>query len=395
MSRTTQIYLDNHSTTPLDPRVLAAMQPYLTSEFGNAASRSHGYGWRAEAAVEMAREQVAQMLGAEPKEIIFTSGATESNNLALQGLIRHHGQNRHIITNAIEHKCILEACKYLQTTGVEISVLPVDEFGLVDPEKVKAALRPNTILVSIMLANNEVGTINPIAAISKIVRDHGAFFHTDAAQAIGRMDVNVNAMGIDLLSLSAHKFYGPKGVGALYLRSRDPKVEITALQFGGGHEQGLRSGTVNVAGVVGLGKAAELVRLEWQEESQKIAKLRDHLWAGLQKNLPGLSQNGHPTKRLANNLSISFPYIEGDSLAANLKAIAVSTTSACLSQQSEISYVLQAMGLPLERQNAAVRFGLGRFTTAEEIEYTINVVTEQVQRLQAASPLYQLQGHKK
>lgn len=388
------VYLDNHSTTPVDPRVLDAMLPYFREHFGNAASRSHAFGWQAESALEQAREQVAQLIGATSREITFTCGATEGNNLVLQGLARHHKMKGHIVTTQVEHKCVLDTCKNLEKMGLQVTYLPVDEFGRVTADSVKAALRPDTLVVSVMLANNEVGTLNNLAEISKVTRASGVLLHTDAAQAVGRIPVDVNALGVDMLSLSAHKMYGPKGTGALYLRRRDPRVELVPLFFGGGQECGLRSGTVNVPGAVGLGKAAVIAKTEMAEENARLKHLRDKLESGLKTRIKEMHVNGHPTERLPNNLNVSFGFIEGDSLVAGLSEIAVSSTSACLSQANEGSYVLQAMGVPPERRQAAVRFGLGRFTTEGEIEYTVATVSERVLKLQQASPLFQIRPGK-
>ena len=393
MSMQLPIYLDYHSTTPVDQRVVDAMLPYFTKSFGNASSKSHCFGWKAEFAVEAAREQVAKILtGASSREIIFTAGATEGNNLALKGIAECYApQGKHIITSSVEHKCILDTAKYLERKGFEITLLPVDAQGQVSVESVRQAIRNNTILISVMLANNEVGTINPIAAIGKLARENNIFFHTDAAQAVGKVAIDVNAMNIDMLSLSAHKMYGPKGVGAFYVRRREPRVELEPLLHGGGQEHGLRSGTLNVPSIVGLGKACELALAEFDHEVAHLKELRDRLENGLKKRIPNLKVNGHPTERLPNNLNVSFPYIEGDSLVASVKNIAISSTSACMSTAQEPSYVLKSMGVKPELIQAAVRFGLGRFTTAKEIDYTIDTVTAAVEKLQKASPLHQLQ----
>ncbi len=385
------IYLDNHATTPLDPTVLESMMPFLTTEFGNASSKSHAYGWKAEFAVEKAREQVARLLGAQSKEIIFTSGATESNNTVLLGVAEKAAdRGKHIITTKIEHKCILDTGKYLASKGYDVTFLPVNSSGQVRVEEVKAAMRPDTILLSVMFANNEVGTINPIAELGALAHERNVFFHTDAAQAVGKVPVNVDAMNIDLLSLSAHKMYGPKGIGALYIRRKNPQVEITPLVHGGGQELGLRSGTLNVPGIVGLGKACEIAGSHMSAEIARVTALRERLYRGLQERIGEVSLNGHPTDRLPQSLNVAFPYVESDSLVARLTNIAVSSTSACMSAASIPSYVLAAMGVEPERIHGSIRFGLGRFTTEEEISYTIDTVSTAVKELQAASPLYQL-----
>jgi cysteine desulfurase len=386
------IYLDCHSTTPLDPRVLDAMMPYLTTDFGNASSKSHCFGWKAEAAVEKARSRVAKLLGCSTKEVVFTSGATESNNFVLRGVADQYGsRGRHIITTQIEHKCVLATAEHLARQGFAVTYLPVDESGKVRLEELKAAIRPDTILISVMAANNETGTIQPLAEIGALAREHNIFFHTDAAQAVGKVPLDMEAMKIDLLSLSAHKFYGPKGVGAVYVRRRDPRVEPSPLLHGGGQEGGFRSGTLNVPGIVGLGMAAEVAREDLSEEAARIAFLRDKLHAGLEERLGEVLLNGHITDRLPQSLNVSFPHVESDSLVASLKNIAVSSTSACMSAAAIPSYVLAAMGMPAERIHGSVRFGLGRFTSEEEIVYTIDTVSQSVKQLQKASPLHQLQ----
>ena len=385
------IYLDHHSTTPLDPTALSAMMPYLTNEFGNAASKSHCYGWRAEFAVEKARKQMAALLGATAREIIFTSGATESNNMAIRGVAEQYGaKGGHFITSAVEHKCVLETIKFLETKGFAATYLPVDRTGRVSAESVKKAIRKDTLLVSIMMANNEVGTINPIAEIGAICRANNTFFHTDAAQAVGKISVDVEKMNIDLLSVSAHKFYGPKGAGALYMRRKDPRVELPPLLFGGGQESGMRSGTVNVPGVVGLGVAAEVAAGHLAEEGARLRGLRDRLWRELKAKIPDLVLNGHETERLPQSLNVSFPYVESDALVSSLKDIAVSSTSACNSAAAVPSHVLAAMGIPNELIHGSVRFGVGRFNTEQEIVYTAEKVATTVDRLRKASPLYQL-----
>jgi cysteine desulfurase len=387
------LYLDCHSTTPLDPAALDAMMPYLTSDFGNASSKSHCFGWKAEAAVEKARSQVAKILGAtSSREIVFTSGATESNNFVLSGIAEKYGHvGKHIITTTIEHKCVLVAADKLRARGFEITLLPVDETGRVRLEDLKKAIRPDTILISVMAANNETGTIQPLAELGALAHSHNILFHTDAAQAVGKIAIDVNAMNIDLLSLSAHKFYGPKGVGAVFVRRRDPRVEVEALFYGGGQENGFRSGTLNVPGIVGLGRACDLALEHLEQEKARLTGLRDRLYRELCERLGTVYLNGHPTERLPGSLNVSFPFVESDSLVASLKNIAISSTSACMSGAAIPSYVLAAMGLPSDRVHGSVRFGLGRFTTEEEIVYTIDTVSQCVRELQKRSPLYQLQ----
>lgn len=386
------IYLDCHSTTPIDPVVLDAMMPYLTTDFGNASSKSHCFGWKAECAVEKARERVARLIGCSSKEIVFTSGATESNNFALRGVAdAYSARGKHIITSQIEHKCILATAEYLSKKGFEITYLPVDESGKIRLEDLRAAIRPDTILVSIMAANNETGTIQPLEEIGALCRENNVLFHTDAAQAVGKIPLQMETMKIDLLSLSAHKFYGPKGVGAAYVKRRDPRVEPSPLLHGGGQENGFRSGTLNVPGIVGLGMAAEVARGHLDVEVARLSFLRDKLFNGLRDRLGAVHLNGHETDRLPQSLNVSFPYVESDSLVASLKNIAISSTSACMSAAAIPSYVLAAMGMPAERIHGSVRFGLGRFTTEEEIVYTIDTVSQCVRSLQKASPLFQIQ----
>jgi cysteine desulfurase len=385
------IYLDNHATTPMDPEVLQAMMPYFTDVFGNAASRNHEFGWTAEAAVEKARSQIAKLIGASDKEIIFTSGATESDNLALLGIAEMYKEKgRHIITSAIEHKAILDSCHHLETKGFTITQVPVDKYGMVTAEVVKAAIRPDTILVSIMTANNEIGTINPIAEIGKVCRDHGVFFHTDAVQALGKVEINVDKMNIDLLSMSAHKIYGPKGIGALYVRRKNPRVRLSPIIHGGGHERGMRSGTLNVTGIVGFGKACELAQKNMATEVERIKRLRDKLWDGIRSQLDEVYLNGHPTERIVNNLNVSFAFVEGESLMMGMKELAVSSGSACTSASLEPSYVLKAIGVGEDLAHTSIRFGLGRFTTEEEIDYTIDKVVTTVKKLRDLSPLYEM-----
>jgi cysteine desulfurase len=382
------IYLDHNATTPCDTQVVEAMLPYFSDHFGNAASRHHAFGWRAEAAVEYAREQVAKLIGAEPKEIIFTSGATEADNLAIKGVCEMYAsKGNHIITCAIEHKAVLDTCKHLEKQGIEVSYLAVLPDGSIDLQELEAAIRPGTILISIMYANNEIGTIMPVKAISDVARKHGILFFTDATQAVGKIPVDVNKDGIDMLALTAHKMYGPKGVGALYVRRRDPRVRLAAQMDGGGHERGMRSGTLNVPGIVGLGKAAELAISVMQEESNRLRQLRDSLENGLLQ-LDQTFVNGDKENRLPHMTNISFQYVEGEALLIGLnKEIAISSGSACTSASIEPSYVLKALGLSDELAHSSLRFGLGRNTTEEEIVYTIDKVSRTVNSLREMSPM--------
>ena len=385
------IYLDYHATTPVDPEVLKEMLPYFTQVFGNAASRNHEFGWTAEAAVEKARRQIARLIGASEIEIIFTSGATESNNLALTGIAEmYREKGNHIITSPIEHKAVLDTCHYLEQKGFKVTYLKVDQYGQINPEDVRRAITPETILVSIMAANNEIGTINPIAAIGKICKEKGVFFHSDAVQAVGRVPVDVEKMSVDLLSLTAHKIYGPKGVGALYVRRKSPRVRLAPLLHGGGHERGMRSGTLNVPGIVGFGKAAEMAGRLMSEEMQRVSHLRDLLWEKIKANLDEVYLNGHSIERLPNNLNVSFAYVEGESLMMGMKELAVSSGSACTSASLEPSYVLKHMGVGEDLAHTSIRFGLGRFTTAEEVEYAADKVIETVRKLRDLSPLYEM-----
>lgn len=386
------IYLDNHATTRCDPRVFEAMLPFFTERYGNAASRTHRFGQEAGDAVQIAREQVAALLSAQPNEIVFTSGATESDNLALKGMAhaaRPWGD--HLITVATEHRAVLDPCKRLERDGYRVTVLPVDPYGRVTLEQVAAAITEKTVLVSVMAANNEVGTLQPIGAIGKLCKERRVYFHTDAAQAAGKLPLDVEEMGVDLLSLSAHKMFGPKGVGALYVRRRNPRVRPEPLLDGGGHENGLRSGTLPVPLVVGFGKACELCRAELAEEGQRVAALRDRLWQGLNKRLDGVFLNGHPVERLPGNLNVSFAHIHSDALLMAVRDLALSTGSACTSASVEPSYVLRALGVADELAQGSVRFGLGRFTTAEEIETTIEQVAAAVVRLRRISPAAELE----
>ncbi|MEO5970005.1 MAG: IscS subfamily cysteine desulfurase [Bdellovibrionia bacterium] len=385
------IYLDYHATCPVDPEVLKTMIPYFTEVFGNAASRNHEFGWTAEAGVEKARKQIANLIGAHEKEIIFTSGATESDNLAIMGVAEmYHEKGNHIITTPIEHKAILDTCQFLQKKGFEITYLPVDKYGQVSAELVRNAITPKTILVSIMAANNEIGTINPMAEIGKVCKEKGVLFHTDAVQAIGKTPINVQEMGIDILSLTAHKIYGPKGIGALYVRRKNPRVRLSAMIHGGGHERGMRSGTLNVPGIIGFGKAAELAMHLMPEETARLLRLREKLWTGIQASLDEVYLNGHPTERLPNNLNVSFAFVEGESLMMGMKELAVSSGSACTSASLEPSYVLKNIGVGEDLAHTSIRFGLGRFTTDEEIDFTIKKVVSTVKRLRDLSPLYEM-----
>jgi cysteine desulfurase len=377
------VYLDHNATTPCDPRVVEAMLPYFTERFGNAASRTHAYGWQAEEAVENAREQVAALIGAGPKEIVFTSGATEAVNLAIKGVFdRYASRGNHIITVATEHKAVIDTCKHLEKSGGEVSWLPVDSEGLIDLAELEAAIRPTTILICVMSANNEIGVLQPIREIGAIAKRKGVAFFSDATQAVGKLPVDVQADGIDLLALSAHKVYGPKGVGALYVRRRDPRISLTAQMDGGGHERGMRSGTLNVPGIVGLGKACALCGREMEADRRRLERMRDRLEEGLLR-LDGARVNGSRAHRLPATTNMSFAGIDGEALLAALaKDVALSSGSACTSASPEPSYVLKALGLDDELAYASLRIGLGRFTTEEEIDYAIERVSETVQRLQ-------------
>jgi cysteine desulfurase len=385
------IYMDNHATTPLDPRVLAAMLPYFTEKFGNAASRNHSFGWAGEEAVENARQQVASLINATAKEIIFTSGATESDNLMIKGVAEmYREKGNHIITEAIEHKAVLDTCKNLEKHGFEVTYLPVHKDGRVDPEDVRKAIKPTTILISVMYANNEIGAVNPIAEIGKIAKERGVIFAVDGVQAVGKIPVDVQRDNIDLLAISAHKLYGPKGVGALYVRRRNPRVQLSAIIDGGGHERGMRSGTLNVPGIVGLGKACELCQQEMAAESARLRGLRDRLKAGLEAKLDEVFINGSLEHRLPNNLNMSFAYVEGESLLMGINDVAVSSGSACTSATLEPSYVLKALGVGEDLAHTSIRFGLGRFTTEEEVDYVIDKMVQVVTKLRELSPLYEM-----
>jgi cysteine desulfurase len=386
------IFLDNHSTTRVDPRVLEAMLPYFTDDFGNAASRTHAYGWKAEAAIEASREAIARFIGADTgREIVFTSGATESNNLAIKGVAEYYGaKGKHVITTVIEHKAVLDSCKRLEKDGYEVTYLPVGSDGIVDPAVVEQAIRPDTILVSVMLANNEVGTLQPLEQIGQITRAHGVLFHTDAVQGIGKTPFDVKRMNVDLASLTAHKIYGPKGIGALYVRRSRPRVRLVAQMDGGGHERGNRSGTLNVPGAVGFAKALELFEREGAAENARILALRNRLHDSLTRRLDRVQLNGDRDRRLPGNLNLSFSFVEGEAMMMAIKDVAVSSGSACTSASLEPSYVLRAMGLDEDLAHSSIRFGIGRFNTEEEIDYVADLVVEQVERLRAMSPLYEM-----
>jgi cysteine desulfurase len=384
--------MDYHSTTPVDPRVLEEMLPYFTQHFGNAASRNHAFGWRAEEAVDVARERIAKLVGASSeKEIVFTSGATESNNLAIKGVAEfYRDKGRHIITTVIEHKAVLDTCKRLEKEGFEVTYLPVETDGLVDLQKLEAAFRPDTILVSIMFANNEIGTVQPLEAIGRMCRARGVLLHTDAVQGIGKVPFNVETMNVDLASITAHKMYGPKGVGALYVRRSKPRVRLVAQMDGGGHERGMRSGTLNVPGIVGFGKAAQILVEEGVAESARILAQRERLRAAITSKLEEVYLNGSFEHRLPGNLNLSFAFVEGEGLMMSIKDVAVSSGSACTSASLEPSYVLRALGVGEELAHSSIRFGLGRFTTDEEVDYVAELVVKKVQKLRELSPLYEM-----
>ncbi|MFL6299978.1 MAG: IscS subfamily cysteine desulfurase [Terriglobales bacterium] len=385
------IYMDNHATTPVDPRVLEAMMPYMTNVFGNAASRNHQFGWAAEEAVENARVQIAKLIGATAKEIIFTSGATESDNLAIKGVAEmYREKGNHIITAATEHKAVLDTCKRLEKYGYKVTYLAVQRDGLVNLDELKAAMTDKTILVSIMYANNEIGVLQPVEEIGKLCRERGIVFHTDATQAVGKVPVDVNKQNIDVLSISAHKMYGPKGVGALYVRRKNPRVQLSAIIDGGGHERGMRSGTLNVPGIVGLGKACELCMEEMPAESKRLTAMRDRLRQTIEKNLDEVYVNGDYEHRLPGNLNMSFLYVEGESLLMGINDIAVSSGSACTSATLEPSYVLKALGLGDDLAHSSIRFGLGRFNTDAEVDYVAAKIVDVVKKLRELSPLYEM-----
>jgi cysteine desulfurase len=385
------IYFDNHATTQLDPRVLQAMLPYFTEHFGNAASRNHAYGWEAEEAVEKSRRQIASLIGANAKEIVFTSGATESNNLAIKGVAEMYAEKgNHIITAATEHKAVLDTCKHLEKKGCRVTYLPVMGDGRIDLDMLRDAITDKTILISIMYANNEIGVVQPIAEIGKLAKERGVLFHTDAVQAVGKIPVNVIADNVDLMSITGHKMYGPKGVGALYVRRKSPRVQLTAQMDGGGHERGMRSGTLNVPGIVGLGEACAIAQAEMPEESKRLQAMRDRLRAKFESALDEVFINGSMEHRLPHNLNMSFAYVEGESLLMGIDDIAVSSGSACTSATLEPSYVLKALGLGDDMAHTSIRFGLGRFNTDAEIDYVADKLISVVQKLRELSPLYEM-----
>jgi len=386
------VYMDNHATTRVDSRVLDAMLPYFTEKYGNAASRNHSFGWEAEEAVDRARNQIAALIGAKSKEIIFTSGATESDNLAIKGVVEFYkDKGNHVISCVTEHKAVLDSCRALERSGkATVTYLPVDKYGTVDPDAVRRAITDKTVLITIMWANNEIGTIHPIAEIGKIAKEKGIIFHCDAVQAIGKVPVDFEKAGVDLASITAHKIYGPKGIGAIYVRSKGPRVRLTPQMDGGGHERGMRSGTLNVPGIVGLGAACEIAGMEMPEEAQRLIQLRSQLQAGLFERLDEIYVNGHPTERLPGNLNVSFAYVEGESLLMGINDIAVSSGSACTSATLEPSYVIRALGIDDELAHSSIRFGLGRFNTLEEVDYVTDRVSKEVKRLREMSPLYEM-----
>ena len=392
MSVKTPIYLDNNATTPCDPRVAEAMWPYLTEAYGNAASKNHAYGWEAKDAVEHAREQVANLIGGDAKEIVFTSGATESDNLAIKGVARfYESKGKHIITCATEHKAILDSCHALEAEGWEVTYLGVDGDGLISLDELDAAFRDDTVLVSIMMANNEIGTVQPIAEIGKRCRARKVIFHCDAVQALGRIDFNVKELNLDIVSISAHKMYGPKGIGALWVRRGRPRVRLAPIIDGGGHERGMRSGTLAVHQIVGLGKAAELAKEEIDNGGvARVQALRDKMWAALQDRLDDIHLNGSWEHRLPNNLNVSFAYVEGEAMMMGIKDIACSSGSACTSASLEPSYVLRALGVDVELAHTSIRFGFGRFTTPEEVDFAVDLIVEKVNWLRSMSPLYEM-----
>ena len=389
---TRRVYMDNHATTPVDQRVVDAMLPCFTQTFGNSGSRNHAFGWEAEALVDKAREQVAKVIGAKAKEIIFTSGATESDNLAIKGVVEFYKEKGdHIITAPTEHKAILDTCKALERKGLAtVTYLPVDKFGLISLDDLRNAITDKTILITIMHANNEIGTIQPMHEIGKLAKEKGVLFHTDAAQSAGKLPIDVEAMGIDLLSISAHKIYGPKGIGALYVRARNPRVRLAPQMDGGGQERGMRSGTLNVPGIVGLGRAMELGGELMESENERLLRLRERLRQGIMGKLDDVFLNGHPIQRLPGNLNLSFAFVEGESLLMGLKDIAVSSGSACTSATLEPSYVLKALGVGDELAHTSIRFGLGRFNTEDEVDYVAERVVHEVNRLREMSPLFEM-----
>ena len=385
------IYMDYHATTPVDPRVLETMMPYFSDRFGNAASRNHPFGWEAEEAVEKARKQVADLIGANAKEIVFTSGATESDNLAIKGVAEmYREKGNHIITCVTEHKAVIDTCKRLEKEGYRVTYLPVQKDGRISLDELRAALTDKTILITIMAANNEIGVIQPIAEIGAIAKEKGILFHTDGVQAVGKVPFDVTALKVDLVSISGHKIYGPKGVGALYVRRRNPRVLLAEQINGGGHERGMRSGTLNVTGIVGLGKAAQLCQQDMEKDTARLRALRDRLNAELHKNLDEIYINGSTEHRLPHNLNISFAYVEGESLLMGINDVAVSSGSACTSASLEPSYVLKALGAGDDLAHSSIRFGLGRWTTDEEVDYVVDKLTKVVRRLREMSPLYEM-----
>ena len=385
------IYMDNHSTTACDPRVVEAMLPFFTEKFGNSASRNHSFGWEAEEAVDHARKQIATLIHADSKEIIFTSGATESDNLALKGVVEmYREKGDHIITSSTEHRAVLDTAKSLEKKGIRVTYLPVDETGMVDPDDVRNAITDKTILISIMLANNEIGTIHPIQEIGKIAKEKGILFHCDGTQGVGKIPVDVQELGVDLMSFTGHKIYGPKGIGALYVRRKAPRVRLVPMIDGGGHERGMRSGTLPVPLVVGFGEACQLCEKEMPVESIRIAAMRDRLHEGITNALDEVYLNGHPTQRLPGNLNLSFAYVEGEALLMGVKEIALSSGSACTSATLEPSYVLRALGVGSDLAHSSIRFGLGRFTTNEEVDYTADRMIKAVTHLREMSPLYEM-----
>lgn len=387
------VYLDYNATTPVDPRVLDAMLPYFREHFGNAASRQHAFGWKAQEAVDRARLQIAALIGADAKEIAFTSGATESDNLALKGVARaSRSKGDHIITLVSEHKAVLDSCRQLEAEGFQVTRLPVDRFGVVDPDAVRRAITPRTILISVMAANNEIGVVQPLAELGRIARGDGVLFHTDAVQAVGKVPFNVDEMNVDLASMTAHKMYGPKGVGALYIRRRAPRIPVAPLIDGGGQEQGVRSGTLNVAGIVGFGRAAEIAGMDLQAESNRLAALRDRLWERLSSTLADVTLNGSSIARLPHTLNVSFGGVDGQALMLALDDVAVSSGAACTSATAEPSHVLRALGVPPDLARASLRFSLGRFTTADEIDYAAGKVASVVTHLRQHPPAFELES---
>lgn len=384
------IYLDYQATTPMDPRVLEVMMPYFTHKFGNSGSRSHAYGWEAEEAIEKARGQIAKLIGADEKEVIYTSGATESNNLAIRGVAEFYKDRKnHIITTVTEHKCVLDTCRHLEQQGFEVTYLPVQQNGLLDLDVLRAAITDKTVLVSVMAVNNEIGVIQPLAEIGKICRERKVFFHTDAAQAVGKIPLDVEAMNIDLMSISGHKIYGPKGIGALYVR-RKPRVRLVAMIHGGGQERGFRSGTLPTPLCVGLGEACEIAMKEMGAEAKHLAKLQERMLKGLRAKLTDIVVNGDLEQRIPGNLNISFAYVEGESLMMGIKNLSVSSGSACTSASLEPSYVLRALGVEEEMAHTSLRIGLGRFTTEHEVDTAVDELVRHVTKLRAMSPLWEM-----